>query len=217
MAAAAMAVAVHAQQHQQGCNLLLNGLCWADRHVGTPGAFAADDGYSYSFYRFNRRRGWEATGEVKSWRSATVNESYGWLSDSSPCPKGWRLPLLGEYRALSNGSQPIGGVWAAAGERGNEVPGKFFGPNANTCSLPNNMEGCAFFPASGYRNLSDGGLRFQGSYGYGWSSTQAGATIAYFLGFNCSGSNPGGVNKAYAFPVRCVRWGLTGSAIVVEK
>ncbi len=206
MVAAVAAVAVHAQV---GCSLVVQGVCWADRHLSAPGTFAANDGYTFSFYQFNRRKTWGGYGDELQWTSTPAtgyNEKQGWLPDNMPCPKGWRLPTQEEYRRLHHGSVPRGGLWVEAGERGNSVAGRIYGPNAGTCSLPDNMEGCTFFPASGFISRIDGSLQNRGSHGYSWSSTQHNATTGSHLSFNSADSNPHcSYHQAIGFPVRCVR------------
>ena len=63
-----------------------------------------------------------------------------------------------------------------------------------------------FFPASGYRNHSSGGLNGVGSYGYYWSAAPASAASAYYLYFGAGVVNPlNNINRAYGFSVRPVR------------
>jgi uncharacterized protein (TIGR02145 family) len=61
-----------------------------------------------------------------------------------------------------------------------------------------------FFPAAGYRYSYDGALNSAGEYGYYWSSTEGGSSLAYGLYFNSSNA---GVNYGYRTggqSVRCV-------------
>ena len=63
-----------------------------------------------------------------------------------------------------------------------------------------------FFPASGYRNYSSGGLNYVGSSGYYWSAAPASAASAYYLYFGAGVVNPlNNINRAYGFSVRPVR------------
>jgi hypothetical protein len=50
-----------------------------------------------------------------------------------------------------------GSSWRAAGEAGNEVPGRFFGANHAVATMTD-RQGCLFLPAGGYRSDSDGAL-----------------------------------------------------------
>ena len=63
-----------------------------------------------------------------------------------------------------------------------------------------------FFPASGFRPNSSGGVSVVGSYGYHWSSSPYSATLGYFLYFYSGYVNPSNYYyRAYGFPVRCVK------------
>ncbi len=70
-----------------------------------------------------------------------------------------------------------------------------------------------FYPASGYRTGSSGGLSNVGAYGYAWSSAPdvASGMRGSLLNFNSSFVGPEySDRRAYAFPVRCkpgnVKW-----------
>jgi len=192
------------------CNVVVNGVCWADVHVDSWRTFASQADANTSFYQFNRTKAWDASNPangvaIAGWPTP-ISENGDWHVDSSPCPAGWRLPTMAEYAALDGNSNPGGGVWAASGTRGNTMAGRFYGKKAAECSLPSNMVGCVFFPASGYRNNTAGALSDRGSYGYGWSSTQVSSTNGYYLLFNSSASYPAtSYSRAVGFPVRCVR------------
>ncbi|MDR1226165.1 MAG: Ig-like domain-containing protein [Prevotellaceae bacterium] len=206
-------------------SMALGSLMWASVNVDDPGKFAARPDMYTKFYQWNQPdKAWPATGAIdETWRTATTHSYINattW-TNGSPCPPGWRLPTRGEYEALDaqGGDLPgnKGGRWAAASSPstcgtnkdqpcGNAVAGRFYGKNFATCSLPDNMVGCVFFPASGYRNNTTGALNNQGALGYGWSSTQYSAPNGYNLRFLSTESNPALVaNKANGLPVRCVQ------------
>ena len=66
----------------------------------------------------------------------------------------------------------------------------------------------AFFPASGHRNLSSGGLTYVGVSGDCWSAGVYSATNAYNLGFGSGYVHPLHYSRrAFAFPVRPVKGG----------
>ena len=63
----------------------------------------------------------------------------------------------------------------------------------------------SFFPASGYRNDSNGKFYNVGSYGYAWMSTPYSATYGYNLAFYSGAVNLNYANyRSYGFPVRCI-------------
>jgi len=190
------------------CNLVENGVCWADANLSGWRTFATQADEYTPFFQYNRTKEWPAEGtNVSGWNS-TISENEEWHADSSPCPEGWRLPTRDEYVALDGNSNPGGGVWAAtSANRGNTVNGRFYGKRAGECTYPNDMVGCLFIPASGYRTNTTGALSSKDVLGFGWSSTQSNNNAsAYMLRIRNVDSNPLYTNaKALGLPVRCVR------------
>jgi uncharacterized protein (TIGR02145 family) len=217
LAVAAVAVACKNEKDDNTAvapNLTVNGVTWADCHVDGNQQFAARPDMYTKFYQWNRSKAWDADSlTVTGWVGYPdfVDTASTWTVN--PCPAGWRLPTIAEYVALDSVSggyyssgEYIGGTWADANTRGNAVAGRFYGPNHVTASLPDNMEGAVFFPASGYRSYTNGALAYQGVLGLGWSSTQVSSTSGYDLVFNSAVGGPAdGNSKAFGFPVRCVR------------
>ena len=60
------------------------------------------------------------------------------------------------------------------------------------------------FPASGYRNNSNGSLNNVGSNGYYWTATPYSTNNGRNLNFNSSNTNWNNNNRANGFPVRAV-------------
>jgi hypothetical protein len=86
------------------------------------------------------------------------------------------------------------------------VAGRFFGGKHATCELPKSMDGCAFFPAEGYRHYTNGTIDTQAAALHAWSGTQVDAGYGYNLGFNSTKGDPANnADKAYGLSVRCVR------------
>ena len=190
--------------------LLVGSLCWADRNVDDYQTFAIRPDMYTKFFQWNRTMAWVATGSVTGWNSNADNST---IWTNNPCPAGWRLPAMTELLALHSGSVPVGGTWRGTDVRGNAVAGRFYGPNSADCSLPNNMDGCIFLPAGGYRG-SSGAIANQSTYGGVWSGTQAsiasggqsGNTSGLTLYFNSSSGNLSDNSvKSSGFNVRCVR------------
>jgi len=186
------------------CNLLLNGTCWADANVAQPYTFAAKPDMYTESYQWNRNVAWPVMGNVSNW-DPTYEAGTSWTN--SPCPAGWRLPTAGEFTALNNS----GSTWVESGTRGAAVPGRFFGPNHNNCTLPNSMLNCTFLPTSSNRSATTGALA-------GWdSNTQQFSSVHYYTGtqtsantvnnwyFNSGDNFLHNDNKAQGWAVRCVR------------
>ncbi|MDR1226211.1 MAG: Ig-like domain-containing protein [Prevotellaceae bacterium] len=192
------------------CNLVVDGLCWADANVDDPLVFAAKPDTAGKFYQWNLpEKAWPATGDPDNWTVTSISGDAAWAS--TPCPPDWRLPTKEEYEALDAEGGELsdnkGGTWANANAgRGNAAAGRFYGKNHATCSLPNSMAGCIFLPAQGHRIPADGTLTNPDSSGDYWSSTQNdndNAAYQHFASGNSSISNF--INKATGLAVRCVR------------
>jgi len=183
------------------CTLMFDNLCWAYANVAQPHTFAAKPDMYTEFYQWNRLTAWSATAPTVSGWNSSVGDPQTWTVN--PCPAGWRLPTMAEITALNN----AGSTWVAALTRGNEVAGRFYGPNHATCTLATggSMAGCIFLPALGYRSDSNGTLSDQGSLVRYWSDWHIYTNIGGSIYANSSTYNMGGLNKAHGLPVRCVR------------
>ena len=184
-----------------GCNFVIGGVCWADANVDALQTLATRPDMYTKFYQWNRLTAYSADDPLDPAWNAIVDNSETWTVN--PCPSGWRLPSRDEFQQLHNS----GSTWVVSSGRGNSVAGRFYGYNHATCSLPSNMSGCVFFPASGYRNNSNGALTNHSASGYYWSSTQYITTHGYSLTLDGGNSNPNnsGFGKLFGFNIRCVK------------
>ena len=107
-----------------------------------------------------------------------------------PCPAGWRVPDGG-----SNG------IWSKSGF----VPTPYNSANEGM-SFSIGSSSSTWYPASGYRDYSDGSLDNVGYNGNYWSASPNGGT-AYSLGIYGHGAvSPSGYNdRAGALSVRCLQ------------
>ena len=183
-----------------GCSLFIAGTCWASAHIDNPQTFATRPDMYTKFYQWNGLTAYSATDPITPAWNTTPDESETWTVN--PCPPNWRLPSQEEIQQLHNS----GTTWADANTRGNQVAGRFYGFNHTFCSLPNNMNGCVFITATGFRTYNAGLLYNNDIGGYAWSSTQQSSANGYYLAFLNTASYPAYSNsKAYGFPIRCVR------------
>ncbi len=170
---------------------------WAAYNVDNYQIFAVRPDMYTKFYQWNRTAAWTAEDAETDFPTATPTDPW----TINPCPDGWRLPTLDEWWAL----KALGSSWANANTRGNQVAGRFYGPNHRSCSLPSNMR-CIFLPALGH-NGGDGS-QHEGLY---WSSTpfHGESSYGYCMYFDISYGNPGYngyyKGKMLAASVRCVR------------
>ena len=116
-----------------------------------------------------------------------------------PCPAGWRVPEGGGD-----------GVWAKALGSSNSVSMSFDSKNRgiNFTGAYGDSE-CIWYPNSGYRDQSDGGLSYVNGGSHSWSCSpyESNSNIAYYLNFSYSGqvSPSNYYNRASGYPVRCLQ------------
>ena len=163
---------------------LPSGTLWADRNLGADAPEKAGDYYRFGEtvpftenspeYVYDKIEG-DIAGTDRD--AATVNLG-----------KNYRMPTFDQIKELLDECK-----WTWTKQNG--VKGmKVTGPNGNSI----------FFPASGYRNISNGSLNNVGSYGYYWSASAYNSNLGHILTFYsgywywCSNY------RAYGFPVRAV-------------
>ena len=127
---------------------------WATRNLDYPGTFAPYPHSAGRFYQWGTLNGvvhhWAATGTVTGWSNSSNRAA--WTTVNDPCPPGWRVPTVYEFRNLHD----AGGEWTTE----NGVNGRRFGSGNNTI----------FLPAAGHRGPF-GSLSGVGRVGFYWSST----------------------------------------------
>ena len=170
--------------------VLINGVRWATSNVDTPGTFAPTPESAGKFYQWNRKTAWATTGNVSDWDKSTPSGST-WEKINDPSPQGWRIPTKTELQSLLDKTK-VTNEWTTQ----NGVTGRKFTDKATGNSL--------FFPAAGWRSLSDGTLYSAGTYGYYWSSTGNGSIYAYYMYFNSNGANVGSADRTGGLSVRSV-------------
>lgn len=184
--------------------VIINGVEWADCNVDSYQTFAAKPDMYTQFYKWGNNTAWSAIDptDLSGWASSGYDSGSTWAPN--PCPSGWRLPTKVELEALCN----KGSTWADANTRGNAVAGRFFGSKHKTASLPDNMGGAIFLPASGSRNNSDGSLQNQGIYGLYFSSSSTYTSEVIEMMFDSSIAHVGShmsYAKSFGLNIRPVR------------
>lgn len=115
-----------------------------------------------------------------------------------PCPIGFKMPNGNVFTGFST-SNVVGSF--ANGYKFKRYSGDTVG---------------VFFPASGYRNFSDGSLNYVGSYGYVWLSSAHSQGSAYGLSFTSGYVNLQSLNyRARGFSVRPVADDSTIQPVVI--
>jgi uncharacterized protein (TIGR02145 family) len=118
-----------------------------------------------------------------------------------PCPAGWRVPEGGDN-----------GVWAKALGKTKDVnvPNDYTNRGINYTGAFGADE-TIWYPCSGFRNYSDGGLVLVDGRGYNWSCSPYESNgyfaYSYHLYFDCySDVNPSSHSyRADGYPVRCLQ------------
>lgn len=143
-----------------------------------------------TFITFNSKDlDWYYTGDSSTddtrWTTSSSDKSI-----YDPCPAGWRVPDGGNN-----------GIWSKAGF-GNRT----YDSTNEGISFSISSPSTTWYPASGFRYGSDGGLFYVGNFGGYWSASPS-SYYAYSLGFDdYGGVNPSyDYNRAYGFSVRCLQ------------
>ncbi|MBL7970290.1 MAG: hypothetical protein JNL03_02110, partial [Prolixibacteraceae bacterium] len=154
------------------------------------------------YWQFNLPQGYKHDGAVRTPSNAwtawitSITANASWALANDPCNLliglGWRIPPSAE--------------WTAADA-----------PPQNWTNITNAFNSELKMHAAGYLNYTNGTLANRGSYGYYWTSTQYSSTsYGNFLTLY-NGSSVSYADKAYAFPLRCIRDGITITKPVVSS
>jgi len=181
--------------------VMINGVKWATRNVDKPGTFTAKPENTGMYYQWNRKVGWSATDPMINSNGGTVwDESYPtgttWEKANDPCPSGWRVPTLDEYKKLLDREKVSYGF---SNEK--DIIGLRCTDKASGKSI--------FLPAAGFRSITNGKLYYVGDEGNYWSSTQDVYVnyYAYIISFEMDGPYPvywHDYFRSYGNCVRCV-------------
>ncbi|WP_299578315.1 hypothetical protein [uncultured Sunxiuqinia sp.] len=192
--------------HSVGSMISGEAACWLTQNLGADEQATAVNDKSEAasgwYWQFNRSQGYKPVGSSyipnNAWTSWTssISENINWGSANDPCRLllglGWRIPTKAEWENADAAPQ----FWQKAAD-------------AYNSELKLHL--------AGLLNYSTGALQNRGSYGYYWSSDRYTGTTGYYLYLTTSGSSVTYINKAYAFPMRCIRTEMTLSAPQVSK
>lgn len=192
--------------HSVSTNISGEAACWLTQNLGADQqAKAYNDNSEASagwYWQFNRVQGYKPVGSSYSpkdaWASWTssISESAGWSSGNDPCNRllglGWRIPTRAEWETADAAPQ----FWANAQE-------------AYASVLKLHLAGNLYY--------SSGGVQNRGAHGYYWANSQYTTSTGYNLYLNSSTSLVNYNNKAYAFPLRCIRKDMVLSVPQLSK
>ncbi|PRY53537.1 hypothetical protein B0I27_1031, partial [Arcticibacter pallidicorallinus] len=175
-------------------NLSGNLLCWLTQNLGADQqATAVNDATEASagwYWQFNRSKGYRSENGVRAPSNAwtpwitSISENRSWQPDNDPCNLllglGWRIPTSAEWIAADAAPQ-------------------------NWTNAANAYASVLKLHSAGMLTQGGGTLEGRGVYGRYWTATQYSSTsYGYFLDL-LNGSSVSYADKAYAFPLRCVR------------
>jgi uncharacterized protein (TIGR02145 family) len=144
-----------------------------------------------------------------------------WAEENNPCPAGWRVPTIDELKTLVGGldGTDVKSDWQWPDQTDFAPRGLMIGNTREDAlsARKDNMRGCIFVPASGFRDCSTGDIENDG--GWGWlygcraylqSCTRPGNTwgrlVLQIDEQNTVVADWAEVSSNYsAHPVRCVR------------
>lgn len=136
--------------------VIINGLRWATRNIGTPNKFVMNPEDLGMYYQFNRKVGWNEYSKGQ-W-DKSIPQGATWEKVNNPCPEGWRVPNSEELKTLLDTAK-VDSEWAIQ----NGISGVKF-----TDKLTKEY---IFLPYAGYRNWENGRLhKGDGTY---WSNQQS--------------------------------------------
>ena len=175
--------------------VLINGVKWATRNVGTPKSFVSKPEDFGGYYQWNRDTTDFTLCPTTPYNCHPGGSASTWEEANDPSPAGFRVPTLAELQSLTN-TTFVKYEWITR----NGVRGGKFTDRSNG--------NCIFLPAAGYRGHYNDGVVYEvGSSGSYWSSTQNGSYnySAYCLFFYIivEGNN-NGYHKSYGLKVRPV-------------
>jgi hypothetical protein len=166
--------------------------CWITSNLGADHqATAKNDATEASsgwYWQFNRMQGYKFYGSVRTPNTTwiyPISENLDWQPANDPCAlelgNGWSVPTYTEWNNVE-----VSGGWT-----------DWNGPWDSALKLH----------AAGYLGLTSGFLSSRGGTGDYWSSSSGGSS--YDRGWNLLFYNTncyvGAEEKAYAFPIRCIR------------
>jgi hypothetical protein len=174
--------------------------CWITSNLGSDHqATAVSDASEASagwYWQFNRKQGYKHDGANRTPNNAWVNsivETYDWQAANDPCTieigSGWRIPSVTELTNVD-----ASGNW-----------NDWNGPWNSGLKLH----------AAGGLYYTSGELSYRGSGGTYWSSTQTSAVYGWYLNFAIGYSVMTSYEKAYGYPLRCIKDCITYSNVSV--
>ncbi|WP_314286040.1 hypothetical protein, partial [Prevotella pallens] len=149
----------------------------------------------YSYYNL-----WSADNTTTGWNdNAVVKTVY------DPCPVGFKMPASNAFTGFTSNGQYQSGTANINANGTADSMDKFLAAYGHNFYTNSSKNATIFFPASGFRNYSDGSWDGVGYYGYYWSAVPTYTKFGCYLDFSWSNVDPQGSNvRSYGFAARPV-------------
>lgn len=149
----------------------------------------------YSYYNL-----WSADNTTTDWNdNAVVKTVY------DPCPVGFKMPASNAFTGFTSDGQNQSGAANINANGTADSWDKFSAAYGHNFYTNGSKNATIFFPASGFRNFSDGSLNIVGYYGYCWSAVPNDAGYGCGLYFGWGDVGPQGNNyRSFGFAARPV-------------
>lgn len=151
----------------QGYGTVIKGLRWADSNVAGPGEFADAPDNPGCMYQYNSIVAYPASGNVASENfKGQAAGAETWESANDPSPEGWRIPTKDELEGLFDWNKSVKSIsYKTSAQSGFAMDGVMVGTTSAdaAAATKQNMNGCIFIPAAGYRHCDNGEIVNQGT------------------------------------------------------
>ena len=175
-------------------------LGYAIQHPENMFIYAQTGTYYYDWCNATYYNLWSADNTTTGFNdNAVVKTVY------DPCPVGFKMPASNAFTGFTSNGQYGSGAANINANGTADSWDKFSAAYGHNFYTNGSKTATIFFPASGFRSLSDGSLYNVGNYGYYWSAVPGNAYNGCSLSFGWSGVNPQDINnRSYGFAARPV-------------
>ena len=175
-------------------------LGYAIQHPENMFIYAQTGTYYYDWCNATYYNLWSADNTTTGFNdNAVVKTVY------DPCPVGFKMPASNAFTGFTSNGQYQSGAANINANGTADSWDKFSAAYGHNFYTNGSKTATIFFPASGFRNYSDGSLNYVGNGGYYWSAVPNYAYGGCFLGFSWSIVGPQySYSRSYGFAARPV-------------
>ena len=175
-------------------------LGYAIQHPENMFIYAQTGTYYYDWCNATYYNLWSADNTTTGFNdNAVVKTVY------DPCPVGFKMPASNAFTGFTSNGQYQSGAANINANGTADSWDKFSAAYGHNFYTNGSKTATIFFPASGFRNNSDGSLNFVGSFGYYWSAVPSSSNLGCYLYFSWSSVYPQDYyGRSYGFAARPV-------------